>query len=103
MRALPASAEALPQAPPGGMIPPAPSDFYVALEVCSRSGMDELDGFFDGFALMGRFRMDAGQPCMKAWRKERRGRGGGEKFAGIPVFWKRLLLSPAHPLKNHLL
>ena len=40
---------------------------------------------------------------MKAWRKERRGRGGGEKFAGIPVFWKRLLLSPAHPLKNHLL
>ena len=31
------------------------------------------------------------------------GRGGGEKFAGIPVFWKRLLLSPAHPLKNHLL
>ena len=31
------------------------------------------------------------------------GAWGGEKFAGIPVFWKRLLLSPAHPLKNHLL
>ena len=102
MRALPAPAEALPQAP-RGMIPPDPSDFYVALEVCSRSGMDELDGFFDGFALMGRFRMDAGQPCMKAWRKERRGVGRGGSSAGIPVFWKRLLLSPAHPLKNHLL
>ena len=29
--------------------------------------------------------------------------GAWGKFAGIPVFWKRLLLSPAHPLKNHLL
>ena len=100
MRALPVPAEALPQAPPGGKITPrTPSDFYVALEVCSRSGMDEWSGFFNGFALMG----NAGQPCIKTWEHGRRGRGGGEKFADVPAFKKRLLLSPAHPLKNHLL
>ncbi|WP_232281342.1 hypothetical protein, partial [Bilophila sp. 4_1_30] len=76
-----------------------PSDFYVALEVCSRSGMDEWSGFFNGFALMG----NAGQPCIKTWEHGRRGRGGGEKFADVPAFKKRLLPSPAHPLKNHLL
>ena len=61
----------------GNDSPRTPSDFYVALEVCSRSGMDELGGFFDGVALMGRFRMDAGQPCIKTWEHGRRGRGEG--------------------------
>lgn len=82
MRALPVPAEALPQAPPGGMFPRTPSDFYVALEVCSRSGMDEWSGFFNGFALMG----NAGQPCIKTWEHGRAGAWGRGEVRGCSRF-----------------
>ena len=100
MRALPVPAEALPQAPPGGMIPPGPPQiFMLHLKSVPVAGWMNGVDFFNGFALMG----NAGQPCIKTWEHGRRGRGGGEKFADVPAFKKRLLLCPAHPLKNHLL